>query len=257
MSSRSKKICIFIDLALLIAMVVIILWVFVRPAQNHYAVDRTVYPVKGIDISGHNGTIDFHAVKSDTVCFVYMKATEGTDFCDSNFKCNYDAARKAGLLTGAYHFFRFDTPGEIQALHFLESVDGHTFDLPLAIDVEKWGNVHDYDIDSVKTELRKMLDVIKTSGYPVVIYTNKRGLRTFIGDDFPGEKLWICSLSSPPQCKWSLWQHSHYNKVKGVAKPVDTNTFRGTKGEFAQWLKPFTVMYPDSTSIYADDRHNN
>lgn len=257
MSSRSKKICIFIDLAILTAMVALLLWFFVRPAQKHYDVDRAVYPVKGIDVSAHNGDIDFQAVKSDTVCFVYMKATEGTDFCDSNFKYNYNAARQAGLLTGAYHFFRFDTPGDVQAHHFLECVSGHPFDLPLAIDVEKWGNVRDYDVQEVKTQLRKMIEVIKTYGYPVVLYTNKRGNHTFIGEDFPEVRLWICSLSSEPHCEWSLWQHSHLNRVKGVPKPVDTNTFRGTKSEFAQWLTPFTVIYPDSMAIYPDEQYNN
>lgn len=235
---------------MLVGIACMIVWIFVSPAPKHFDVDRAVYPVKGIDVSAHNGDIDFQAVKADTVSFVYMKATEGTDFCDSHFAYNYNQAIRAGLLTGAYHFFRFDTPGEIQAHHFLASVAGLTFDLPLAIDVEKWGNAREYDTQNVKIQLRKMIEAIKKSGYPVIIYTNKHGLRTFIGDDFPGIHLWICSLSPSPHGPWRLWQHSHLNKVKGTPRPVDTNTYLGTKQEFMQWVKPFTVSMPDTAATY-------
>lgn len=74
--------------------------------------DRNLYPTRGIDISAHNGTIDFGKVKKAGYDFVIIKATEGTDFKDSMFSDNLRRAREAGLKVGAYHFFRFDTDGE-------------------------------------------------------------------------------------------------------------------------------------------------
>lgn len=213
------------------------LWMLTRSPRLHLDVDRTTYPLKGIDISAHNGTIDFRQVAADTVTFVMLKATEGTDFCDANFSVNYAAAKEAGLLVGAYHFFRFNSPGAVQAMHFLKSVDGRPLDLPLAIDVEKWGNPVTYDTDSVKARLRDMLTTLRFHGYKPMIYTNKHGYDTFIKGDFADLPLWICSLSVPPtMTHWHLWQHSHRGTVKGISTIVDINTFNGDLSELMMFL---------------------
>lgn len=109
----------------------------------HVSVDRNRYPVKGIDVSYHNGDIDFNAVAADTVSFVYIKATEGGRWQDSCFARNFDAARAAGLSVGAYHFFRFEVSGLRQAYNFLEGLQGRRPDLPVAIDLEEWKNAPD------------------------------------------------------------------------------------------------------------------
>lgn len=215
----------------------LLLWLFTRTPKHHLDVNRDVYPVKGIDISAHNGTVDFRQVAADTVTFVILKATEGTDFCDANFSGNYEAAKEAGLLVGAYHFFRFNSSGSLQALHFLESIDGRPLDLPLAIDVEKWGNPASYDNDSVKARLRDMLAILRAHGYRPMIYTNKHGYDTFIKDSFADIPLWICSLSMPPSIPgWNLWQHSHRGEVRGVPTNVDLNTFNGDYPTMTKFL---------------------
>lgn len=207
----------------------LILYTCRHQPKMHIDVDRAIYPVKGIDVSAHNGTIDFSAVAADTVTFVILKATEGTDFCDANFSANYAAARAAGLSVGAYHFFRFNSPGRVQARHFMESVKDRPLDFPLAIDVEKWGNASSYHPDSVRHQLAEMISELTDSGYHVMLYTNRHGYETFIKDGFAHLPLWICSLSRPPSIEgWTLWQHSHRGRVKGVRGDVDLNTFRRT-----------------------------
>lgn len=116
----------------------------------HIDVPRDVYPVKGIDISAHNGNIDFAAVAADTVEFVYIKASEGENFRDSLFNRNYTGACRQGLRVGAYHYFRFDREGWRQGRNFLETVRNLRFDLPLAIDVEEWGNASSFDTQEVE-----------------------------------------------------------------------------------------------------------
>ncbi|KAF5390923.1 hypothetical protein D9757_004056 [Collybiopsis confluens] len=59
---------------------------------------------KGIDVSHYQGTIDWAAVVANGIKFVFIKATESTDFLDPNFSANYDGATKAGLIRGGYHF---------------------------------------------------------------------------------------------------------------------------------------------------------
>ena len=63
------------------------------------------YPVRGIDVSHHQGKIEWNKVKQENIHFVYIKATEGGDFKDLEFKRNWNEASKVGLLKGAYHFF--------------------------------------------------------------------------------------------------------------------------------------------------------
>lgn len=239
MKSSSKKLCIILDLAMLALTASLILYMFSRSPKIHIDVDRTVYPVKGIDLSAHNGKIDFQKVAADSVVFVMLKATEGTDFCDANFSTNYAAAMEAGLLVGAYHFFRFNSPGREQARHFIESVKGRPLDFPLAVDVEKWGNPAAYYVDSVKQQLSAMLDELADSGYRVMLYTNRHGYETFIKDSFQGIDLWLCSLSRPPAPPhWKLWQHSHSGRVKGIPTAVDLNTFNGDSATFLRTAGP-------------------
>ncbi len=244
MNLRNKKGCIILDLAMLALTASLMLYMFSRKPRMHVDVDRRVYPVKGIDVSAHNGSIDFRKVASDSVMFVMIKATEGVDFCDANFSRNFTAAKDAGLRVGAYHFFRFNSPGKTQARHFIESVLGRHLDLPLAVDVEKWGNPAAYDVDSVKRQLRIMLDELEVFGYRPMIYTNKHGYEAFIKDDFADFPLWICSLSREPQIPgWDLWQHSHKGRVKGVPTAVDLNTFSGDIPTFMRSTGPKGALH--------------
>ena len=72
-----------------------------------FSPDRNVYPLRGIDVSNHQGQIDWPRVAKDDVAFAIIKATEGGDFVDKSFARNIEAARAAGLTVGAYHFFTF------------------------------------------------------------------------------------------------------------------------------------------------------
>ena len=91
-------------------------------------VDRYRYPVAGIDVSKHNGKIDFDQVRMDDYQFVFIKASEGKTYKDEAFDRNYRAAREADLKVGAYHFFRKNRTGREQADNLLGVVKGKTLD---------------------------------------------------------------------------------------------------------------------------------
>jgi len=87
--------------------------------MNHPSPAR--YPVWGVDVSHHQGEIDWAAVaKVQQIGFAYVKATEGGDWIDPRFTANWQAARRAGLRVGGYHFFTFCRPALEQARHFLD-----------------------------------------------------------------------------------------------------------------------------------------
>lgn len=197
---------------------------------------RELYPVRGVDVSAHNGDLDFGQMRADGVAFAYIKATEGTDFIDRNYVANTTGARRAGVPAGAYHFFRFDTDGELQALNFISALRGRRFALPPAVDIEESGNPEGYATASILERLQLMLATMEAHGYHPVLYTNKDGYYRFIRGNFDSYPLWICSFSDPPldrHRQWVLWQYTHRGHVAGVPRVVDLDAM--TADQAARW----------------------
>jgi lysozyme len=204
----------------------------------HTEVSRNQYPVKGIDISHHNGNINFAKVVADSVDFVVIKASEGVNFVDSCLMRNYDGAKAQNLKIGFYHFFKFNHGGVRQARHFLHTIKGLDSNLPLVIDVEKDNNA-DVGYYLVVGRLRDMINYLKKCNHRVMIYTNRKVYEKYIQDNFPSVDLWLASARTPDignVCR--LWQHSHNGRVNGILRPVDINTFNGSRTDFEHWLNP-------------------
>lgn len=189
--------------------------------------DPELYPIRGIDISAHNGYVDFEKVKADGYEFVLIKATEGTDFKDRSFDDNIRRARNAQLKVGAYHFFRFDTDGKLQAINMLHSLRNRELDFPAVIDVEEWGNPDGARTSHIVGQLRAMIEHLEHFGYEVILYTNKDSYTRFIKGNFDEYPLWICSFTEiEPDIDWQLWQYSHSGRVDGIDGKVDLNTIK-------------------------------
>lgn len=202
-------------------------------SHGHAYPDRNRYEIVGIDISAHNGDIDFDAVAQDGISFVIIKASEGASFKDRKFIDNIRRAKAAGLKVGAYHFFRFDTSGYMQGLNFLNSIRGRDIDLPLAIDVEEWANPVSQPTPIVLNRLVELIEHIESHGHRVMLYSNKNGHHRFIRARLEGYPLWICSLADEPEgIGWTLWQGTHNGRIPGIDHPVDINAFSGT---LADW----------------------
>jgi hypothetical protein len=72
------------------------------------------YPVQGIDVSHHQGQIDWQAVGDSGIQFAYIKATEAEDYRDPQFSTNWREAQNSGIARDAYHYFTFGAPGGIK-----------------------------------------------------------------------------------------------------------------------------------------------
>lgn len=220
-------------LVLVVILVFSCIWVWEQYLTTPPYVDPDRYPVRGIDVSSHNGDIDFSKVRADGYEFAFIKASEGSDFKDKNFRTNYAKARKAGIKTGAYHFFRFDKDGVDQAINFLKAVGNRRLDLGLAVDVEQQGNPEGISKDLITERLTAMVEFLYLMGYRVTFYTNKTGYEEFLMESFPGYPLWICSFSEHPiDADWTYWQYDHHGKVNGIKGDVDLNAYNGTREEF-------------------------
>ena len=208
----------------------------IRLHHNSSEIVDNDYQLVGIDVSSHNGKINFECVSGAGIDFVIIKASEGAAFRDSRFASNYDSAKDNGLAVGAYHFFRFDVDGTLQARNFVETIGDRDFDLPLVIDVEEHGNPYVFLRSKVVRQLRDMVDELTALEYRVMIYTNKDGYYKFIKDNFDDYPLWLCSLNRRPELDWTIWQYSHWGKVDGIQGDVDLNRFYGNLEQWKNWL---------------------
>lgn len=202
-------------------------------------IDKIKYPITGIDVSNHSGKIDFQKAKDQNIDFVFMKSSEGEYFKDKTFEYNYNAAKKSGIPSGPYHFFRFNKPGKSQAINFLKSIKGKKFELPLVLDIEDWGNPTSKSKDEIIYEIGEFISSVKMeTGANLMIYTNENGYRKYISNSFRNNTIWICSFKSKPsvKAKWTFWQHSHEGKFDFADGLVDVNTFNGNKTEWIKYL---------------------
>lgn len=217
-------------------------WRVLRYSERHVDIDRSRYPVVGLDLSSHNGLPDFDSIAAAGVRFVFLKASEGETFRDQTFIRNYAAARGAGIPVGAYHFFRFDCDGRSQAENLLEATRDCRFELPLAIDIEEAGNPPTFSTELVVSRLEAMIATLKSAGAEVIVYTNKNGFARFLQNSFIAQDdrpdLWICSFTNPPlpRATWLFWQHSHISHVPGIKGKVDLNTFNGDMALWEKWI---------------------
>ena len=217
----------FVVVSLLLA--VTAWWAWHRYMTTPPYVDTARFPVRGIDLSAHNGYANLDAVAEAGYSFVWLKASEGVSFRDANFALNYDKARHAGLKTGAYHFFRFDRDGVEQARNLLGVIGKRKLELGIAIDVEESGNATGVPLDSIRARLQVMVDYLNLRGHRVTFYSNRAGWEKYLAEDFPGLPLWICSFSeeNADRDDWDYWQFDHHGSVPGVRGDVDINVKRG------------------------------
>ena len=214
-------------------------WHYVLPHSVN--VDRYRYPVAGIDVSKHNGEIDFEKVAADDYQFVFIKASEGKTYQDEAFARNYEGARDAGLKVGAYHFFRKNRTGEEQAANLLNVVKGKELDLPLVIDLEDdWGNGATTSRETALKRVLEMIEILDDKGYDVMIYTNLDGYGKYYKGMLGDHDLWLCSFTSPDiltDKPHRFQQFSHEGVVDGVKGDVDLNVWRGSKREWQHYLE--------------------
>lgn len=200
-------------------------------------VDFEKHPIKGIDVSRHNGMINYDAVAEAGYEFVFIKATEGKNHRDENFILNYDKALRAGLKIGAYHFFRFDVDGVSQARNFCEMVKDRELPVGAVIDVESHGNASGIEPKIVSDRVNSMADYLSMKGYKVIIYTNKDGYYDYIYSKVNNYPLWICSFTETPiNAEWLFWQFNHRGEVPGIRGDVDINVFYGNRDEWFRYI---------------------
>jgi lysozyme len=181
----------------------------------------------GIDVSHHQGAIDWIRVAHDGISFTYIKASEGATFVDPRFVENWSGAGDAGLDRGAYHFFSLCSSGAEQASNFLRMVPDR-LELRPAVDLELSSNCSARPtVRDLRAELATFLRRVEGAlGSESVLY---------VGDDFEDAYPGLHSIERPrwrlgfvlrPDEAWTIWQVGSYARVHGVAGPVGLDVQR-------------------------------
>src|SRR5262245_35744114 len=198
-----------------------------------YSPDRTIYRLRGIDVSHHQGMIDWGKVAKSDVAFAILKATEGGDYVDDTFARNLAGAKAAGLVVGAYHFFTFCRPGAEQAENFLRAVPRERPMLPPVVDIEFGGNCAARPaVADLQRELTAFLTPVEAAfGRPAIVYVIDAAAAQYQAA-IPNRPRWVRSLASPPaNGDWVLWQYHNAGHVDGIGSAVDLNVLRGGADE--------------------------
>jgi lysozyme len=189
--------------------------------------DRGEHPLRGIDVSHHQGPIEWHRVAQDDVVFAYLKASEGGDFQDSAFDTNWREASAVGIAWGAYHFFSLCKPGTEQAENFLKTIPTGVPMLAPVLDLEFDGNCpRRPPAAEVRAEIAAFVQTVEAAtGQSVILYVPEPFYTKYLKEPGPNRRLWARSIWRSPSYagKWTLWQYHQRGKVDGVSGDVDLN----------------------------------
>ncbi|MBN1550205.1 glycoside hydrolase family 25 protein [bacterium] len=201
--------------------------------------DRSLYPVMGIDVSHHQGDIDWLSLKSQkNIGFAYIKATEGGDFVDPKFHKNWVEASGAGIPRGAYHFFTFCRSGKEQADNFIKTVPAESGALPPVIDFEFTGNCSRRPSkDKMLKEVFACANAIEEHyAHKPIFYVTYNSYRTYLDGGIDDYQIWIRDILMHPSAKkipdWIFWQYADHARINGIKGPVDLDVFRGNGKAF-------------------------
>lgn len=200
------------------------------------------YKVHGIDVSHHQGDIDWPAVKATEkqefpIRFAFMKATEGGDYKDRHFDENFREAGKAGIIRGAYHFYNPYSDPIRQADFFISQVKLKRGDLAPVLDIERKPR----DKAQLQADLKKFLNRLELHyGVKPIIYTSyKYKTRYLDAPEFDAYPFWIAHYYVDMlsyEGAWQFWQHTDYGTVPGIETNVDLNVFNGSLQELKNYM---------------------
>lgn len=183
---------------------------------------------KGIDLSVHNGRIDWDQVKnSGGVDFVLLRAGYGRvpSQKDSNFESYYADCKKRRIPVGAYWYSYATTPDEarLEAKACLECIKGKQFEYPIFFDQEEKTQFNTGKANC-SAMIRAFCEVMEQAGYWVGLYTSRSALCTYVEDDIKTRyALWIAEWNNKLNYDGvvGIWQNSSTGHIAGISGNVD------------------------------------
>ena len=173
-----------------------------------------------VDVSHHNGDIDFKAIKSAGIYGVIIHAGFGkyASQKDKTFEQNYERAKAVGLKVGAFWYsYAYSTAeAELEAMTFLDVIRGKCFELPVYYDVEEKKHAA-LGKDKVSAIITTFCDIVEKKGYFVGVYSADSWFKDYISDDVKRRyTCWVAHVENvKPKyiAKYDMWQYT-WNRRK-------------------------------------------
>lgn len=183
--------------------------------------------MKGIDISMHNGNINFDAVKSDGVEVIIIKATEGVQYIDPKFESYYSQA-KDKFNIGFYHFMSEKTDPARQAEDFWNAIKDKSYNVKPVLDIET--NNRGRSREEISNRCIQFLDRFKQlSGIDCIIYTGGYFGRDLLDNRVKQYGGWIAhyGVDKPMDTGFTIVGHqfTENGRIAGISGDCDVNNF--------------------------------
>lgn len=216
------------------------------------------YPVRGIDISHHQKSIDWSQIDPNKIRFVFIKATEGGDFRDLRFAVNWKQARTHNIPHGAYHYYNFCRGGLVQAQNMIATIPNEPDALPPVIDLEPSSCELESTPEAIIDELRLIaFQLEQYYGKRPIWYVTEYTYELLIRDTFPNDIIWARDIYRFPKWaneKWTFWQYDSRTRLNGVSTLVDMNAFNGSEQQFKEWVNAVTQVPPLPVDVPSTSR---
>jgi len=213
---------------------------------NFSAPTPSQFAVHGIDAARFQTNINWNTARRNGVNFAFIKATEGGDLLDVEFKTHWRGAGRAGVARGAYHFYYFCTTPEVQAKWFIKNVPRSNM-LPPVLDME-WNPFSPTcakvrpPAAEVQRQMRTWLRIVEAHyGQRPIIYTTPRFYKENNLASFRGYEYWLRTTAKTPReafpgQNWRFWQYSATGIIDGIKGEVDLNAFNGSVADWEAWV---------------------
>ena len=192
---------------------------------------------RGIDVSEHQGEIDWPSVKESGVEFAFIRAgfrssDKGIMKEDVRFKENIQGALDNDIQVGVYFFSQAITVDEAidEAVFTINLVKDYDVTLPIAYDMEEVSRFKDRIAWLNKSEVTEISDafctVVENYGYDSLIYANPSWISSKLElSKLTERKIWLAHYtgSTPFEYKYEIWQYNDSGSVDGIYGKVDLN----------------------------------
>ncbi len=220
-------------------------YIVLRAVQNQPPTPRTnpVPPecklgptTPGVDVSYYQGDIAWSRVHRAGVQFAFIRVSDGSTINDTKFQTNWTGAKRAGVLRGAYQFFRPEESPLDQANVLVRALrTSGAGELPPVIDIEVTGGL---PLATVVANARVWIEHVRSQlGVEPIVYTNPGMWGWRNPDELGKQLLWLahyteaCPRVPPPWARWTFWQYTENGRVDGIDGPVDLDVFDGPPDE--------------------------
>lgn len=208
-----------------------------RNGYAFYKENEEITSIAGIDVSEHQGDIDWNAVKNAGIEFAiirvgYRTYGGGEITLDTTFEQNLRNADAAGIKTGVYFFSQAIDPEEAieEADAVIDAIRPYNITYPVIFDWElitgDSARTDAMTVDNLADACISFCERVKSAGYTPMIYQNKN--TTMFKLDLPKLQdydFWLAEYGDKPTYyyDYQMWQYSSTGKVPGINGEVDMN----------------------------------